>query len=181
MLTSQVLARLFFIYLYDILYLLEVTMIKTIKIFIILALVTSLAGSGLADEMTKRTAKIAEVKGIVEVKNASGEVVPAKVGMVLNEGDVVRTKADSSAMLDVNGSSETASVEVKANAMLKLSEMLENRKEGVQMTLLDLSMGEILIRAKKLHSEKSRFEVKTPTSIVGVKGTTFSVSVEAVE
>lgn len=151
---------------------------KIVAIIVLTLCVTSL---GFAEDMTKRTAKISDVKGAVEVKTATGEIVPAKVGMVLNEGDMVQTKTNSSAILNVDGTAETASVEVKANAKLKLSEMLENKKEGVQMTLLDLSMGEILIKAKKLHSEKSKFEVKTPTSIVGVKGTTFSVSVEAVE
>lgn len=151
------------------------------RISLIALLMLCVAGLGFAQDMTKRTAKISDIKGAVEVRTAAGEVVPARVGMVLNEGDMVHTKSNSTAMLNVDGSSETASVEVKANAKLKLSEMLENKKEGVQMTLLDLSMGEILIKAKKLHSEKSKFEVKTPTSIVGVKGTTFSVSVEAVE
>jgi hypothetical protein len=159
----------------------EENKMKIIKVIFIMCVVISVAGISFAQEMTKRTAKIAEVQGVVEVKTASGDVVPAKVGMVLNEGDAVYTKSSSSALLNVDGSAETATVEVKSNAKMKLSELLENKKEGVQMTLLDLSMGEILIKAKKLHSESSRFEVKTPTSIVGVKGTTFSVTVEAVE
>ena len=58
---------------------------------------------------------------------------------------------------------------------------LKDDQAGTQNTLFDLSLGEILIKAKKLHSEKSKFEVKTPTSIVGVRGTTFSVTVEAVK
>ena len=54
-------------------------------------------------------------------------------------------------------------------------------KADTSKTLLDLAMGEILIKAQKVHGEKSQFEVKTPTSIVGVRGTTFNVKVEAVE
>jgi hypothetical protein len=154
---------------------------KIFRILCVLGLILSIAGVGFAADMTKRTAKISELKGGVEIKTVDGKTVPAAVGMVLSEGDVVTTKSDSWALLNVDGTAETATVEVKSNAKLKLSEMLENKKEGVQMTLLDLSLGEILIKAKKLHSEKSRFEVKTPTSIVGVKGTTFSVSVEALE
>lgn len=154
---------------------------KILKVICLVILALCIANLACAEEMTKRTATISQISGSVEVKTASGEVVPAKVGMVLNEGDMVETKSGSTALLDVDGTAQTASVEVKPNAKMKLSEMLENKKEGVQMTLLDLSMGEILIKAKKLHSEKSKFEVKTPTSIVGVKGTTFSVTVEAVE
>jgi hypothetical protein len=154
---------------------------KILKMICLITLIVSIANQGFSQEMTKRTAKISEMKGTVEVKKASGDIVPAKAGMVLNEGDTIQTKADSSARLNVDGTAETATVDIKANAKMKLSEMLENKKDGVQMTLLDLSLGEILIKAKKLHSEKSKFEVKTPTSIVGVKGTTFSVTVEAVE
>jgi hypothetical protein len=154
---------------------------KIIRILCVLGLVLGIASSGFSEEMAKRTAKISDMKGVVEVKNTTGQIMPAKIGMILSEGDIVTTKSDSWALLNVDGTAETATVEIKANAKLKLSEMLENKKEGVQMTLLDLSLGEILIKAKKLHSDKSKFEVKTPTSIVGVKGTTFSVSVEAVE
>ena len=107
--------------------------------------------------------------------------IPAKVGMVLNQGDIIRTKKDSWALLNLDGAAETANLELKENSQLKLAELVENKKEATQTTLLDLALGEVLIKAKKLHSEKSRFEVKTPTSIVGVRGTTFSVSVEALE
>ena len=33
---------------------------------------------------------------------------------------------------------------------------------------------------KKLKAEKSKFEVKTPTSVVGVRGTAFSVKVDEI-
>jgi hypothetical protein len=101
--------------------------------------------------------------------------------MVLNQDDMIRTGSGSLAILNLDGMAETAVVEVKESSQMRLAELLEDRTEKYQTTLLDLALGEILIRAKKLHSEKSRFEVKTPTSIVAVRGTTFSVSVKAVE
>ena len=59
---------------------------------------------------------------------------------------------------------------------------LKKDEEGrVQTTLLDLAIGKILISAEKLDTPDSKFEVKTPTSVVGVRGTAFSVEVEAVE
>lgn len=130
---------------------------------------------------TKRIASIAELKGSVEVKTAKAAWMPAKLGMVLNQGDIIRTKADSLAVLNLDGKAETATVELKANSQLKLAELVVNKEKDTQKTLLDLALGKILIKAQKLHTEKSSFEVKTPTSIVGVRGTTFSVSVEALE
>lgn len=127
-----------------------------------------------------RSATIIEVEGTVEVKAAKQNWVPAKVDMVLNAGDVIRTMDNSLAVLKLNGI-ETATVEVKKNSQMRIAELGVNKDNKSQTTMLDLALGDILIKAQKLHSEKSKFEVKTPTSIVGVRGTTFSVSVEAVQ
>ncbi len=151
---------------------------KIVKLLCVLGLVLGAFSFGFA-EQTKRTASVAETKGVVEVKIGKGKWTPAKVGMELNQGDIIRTKKDSWALVNLDGMAETATVELKQNGQLKMAELLENKDEQAQTTLLDLALGEILIEAKKLHSEKSKFEVKTPTSIVGVRGTTFSVSVEA--
>jgi len=72
-------------------------------------------------------------------------------------------------------------VEMKQNSKLQLAVLLGGKEAPTQTTLLDLSMGEILVKAQKVHSEKSKFEVKTPTSVVGIRGTTFSVAVETTE
>jgi hypothetical protein len=122
------------------------------------------------------------MKGTVEVRTTKDKKwVGAKVGTVLNEGDMLRTMAGSWALLNLDGQGQTATVEVKENSQLKMAQLLENKAASSQSTLLDLALGEVLIKAKKLHSEKSKFEVKTPTSIVAVRGTTFSVAVKSVE
>jgi hypothetical protein len=159
----------------------EVNIMKILRLLCILCLVLGVAGLGYTQEMTKRTATVSDFKGNVEVKTSATEWAPAKIGLILNEGDAISTKTDSWALLSLDGAQATATVEVKSNSQLKLAELIENKAENVQNTLLDLSIGEILIKAKKVRSDKSKFEVKTPTSIVGVKGTTFSVTVEAVE
>ncbi|MBI4706945.1 MAG: FecR domain-containing protein [Candidatus Omnitrophica bacterium] len=146
----------------------------------IMGLVLGLFSIALAEE-SQRTALLSDFKGVVEIKSGQTDWIPAKMNMVLKQGDVLRTKKDSWAMLQLDGAAQTATVEIKENSQLQLAEILENKAEATQSTLLDLALGEILIKAKKLHAEKSKFEVKTPTSIVGVRGTTFSVAVEAVE
>ena len=153
---------------------------KIIRSILVIGLILSLCSIGMAQEM-KRTAAIKECNGMVEVQANQGQWIPAKVGMLLNQGDAIRTQANSWALLNVDGIAETATVEIKQNSMMKMAMLLKNEQAGTENTLLDLSLGEILIKAKKLHSEKSKFEVKTPTSIVGVRGTTFSVTVEAVK
>lgn len=129
----------------------------------------------------KRTAVILDVRGKVEIKPLKQGWAAAKVGDVLNEGYTIRTiGSDSLAIIRLEGE-EPADIEVKKNSQLKLAELTEDKQKATQSTMLDLALGDIMIKAEKLQSNKSKFEVKTPTSIVGVRGTTFSVSVEAVQ
>ena len=153
---------------------------KILKLVCIVGLLLAMTSVVYAAEVS-RVATISKLDGTVEVKASQGPWMSAKIGMMLKQGDSIRTKGDSWAVLNVDGVAETATVEVKKNSEMMLATLLENKQSATQTTLLDLSLGEILIKAKKLHSEKSKFEVKTPTSIVGVRGTTFSVAVEAVE
>ena len=154
---------------------------RKLMVFVcVLGLLAGVYSLSFAEE-TNRTASVTDFKGTVDVKSASTDWVPVQKGMILNVGDAVRTKSGSWAIVNLDGNGETASVEVKENSQMMLAELLENKKEETESTLLDLALGEVLIKAKKLHSDKSRFEVKTPTSIVGVRGTTFSVSVESAE
>ncbi len=152
---------------------------KVLRILCVIALVCGLAGSSFA-ELERRTATITDIRGNVEVKISSGSWEAAKVGMTLTEGDIIMTKSESSATLNLSGTEE-ASVSMKPNSQMTLAELMMDKVEGTQKTLLDLALGEILIKTQKLHAKESKFEVKTPTSIVGVRGTTFSVAVEAVE
>ncbi|MBP7088104.1 MAG: FecR domain-containing protein [Candidatus Omnitrophica bacterium] len=132
-------------------------------------------------EEVKRSAKIIYCKGKVEVRPAGKDFVPAKKGMILNEGDIIKTNLKSSATLNLNGKGETATVEIKEGSQLMLAELIQDKEKQTQNTLLDLAIGKVLIKAKELHDENSKFEVKTPTSVVGVRGTTFAVEVEALK
>ncbi|MBL7155777.1 MAG: FecR domain-containing protein [Candidatus Omnitrophica bacterium] len=153
---------------------------KILKLACIAILAISLATFSFAIE--KRVGKIVTLKGAAEVKTPDKDAwSSAKVGMVLNEGDIIKTKGGAKAILNLNGMGQTATVEVGENAQLMLSRLVVDKKTGTEKTLLDLAMGEILIKAQKVHTPESQFEVKTPTSVVGVRGTKFAVKVEAVE
>lgn len=154
---------------------------KAIKVLLIVFVVVSMASLVFAAEV-KRTAKVLTITGSADVKKVDARKwVKAETGMLLNEGDILRTGSDSWAMINLNGNGQTAVVEVEANSQLMLAELTKDEDAKTQQTLLDLAIGEILIKAQKLHSTESKFEVKTPTSVVGVRGTTFSVKVEALE
>ena len=132
-------------------------------------------------EQVKRNVRVTEMNGVAEMKSGKSKWTTAALGAVLQEGDFIRTKDNSSVVLKLEGEVETAIVEVRPNSQLLIAELNEDKLAATQNTLLDLALGKVLITAQKLHAEKSKFEVKTPTSIVGVRGTTFEVSVEQVE
>jgi hypothetical protein len=127
-------------------------------------------------------ARIKTIEGNAQVKiTGEGRWIPAETGMALHSGDIIKTERDSYVILDIDHPTKTATVEVKESSELMLAELMKDKKSGKEETLLDLAIGEVLIQANKLNSSESRFEVKTPTSIVGVRGTKFSVKVEALE
>ena len=157
------------------------SIMKTARFLVIMTLILATLCMPLAQGAAERTATIVRLKGIVEVKTAEEGWMPARRGMVLREGDAIRTKADSSTVISLDGRDQTALVEVREESHLALAKMLGDPKEGSQDTLFDLGIGDILIKAKKFDTEKSKFEVKTPISFVAVRGTIFSVSVRIAE
>jgi hypothetical protein len=152
---------------------------KMLIVGIIMALIAG-AALPLSAEQVKRQATITDITGEASVKLIAEKAwVPAAIGMTLTEGDTIKTKKGASLVLRLEGA-DTATVEVSEESELLLREFTEDKALNMQKTLLDLALGEVLIRAEKL-SPDSKFEVKTPSSVAGVRGTKFSVKVEAVE
>jgi len=122
---------------------------------------------------------VRDAKGDVSVMSqGSTEWKKVDFGMMLSSGDTVKTGADSYVDLCFDGAEEDAIVRLDANTNMKvdsyvLAKQVENKK-----IILDLAMGDIMVRANKLKNE-SQFQVRTPTSIVGVRGTGFKVKVSA--
>ena len=154
---------------------------KILKIVPFLFVLVLLLSYQVSAQEAARTAEVIDLEGTVEVRPVGGSWTPAEVGMILRERDIIKTRLDSSALLNLDGDGKTATVDISENSQLMIAELIGDKKAGTQKTLLDLAIGKILIRAKKLHSEEERFEVKTPTTIVGVRGTTFAVEVESLE
>lgn len=130
----------------------------------------------------KRIAEIAEVTGRVSVKFAvKDKWRAAQVGDILTEGAIVKTSDGATAVLYLDGKDvRTAEVMVKESSQMRFAEFVK-KDDGRTDTLLDLAIGRVLIEVDKIRDEESKFEVKTPTSIVGVRGTVFEVAVDALE
>ena len=95
-------------------------------------------------------------------------------GMVLSEGDRLKTAPNSQVILNFAGSAKTAEVVVRPESEFAFDTF--RHEDKTDKTLLDVQIGSVLVKAEKLIGD-SKFEVKTPTSIVGIRGTTFEVQV----
>ena len=139
-------------------------------------LVTSAENGAQAGQKTVRLARIDEKHGVVEFKRA--EEVNWNVvekGMLLYQGDRVRTGVQSSVDFRLEGG-ETSEVRLTENTEVAFDHLFFDESEQASDTLLDLSVGKILITSEDL-SEGSDYNVRTPTSLVGIRGTAFEVEV----
>ncbi len=128
-----------------------------------------------AEAETGREVVVQSLSGSVEYqKGGEGEWIKAAPEILLAESDVVRTADNSRCNLLFKGMSN-ATVELKPNSMLELATVAEE-KTGDD-TQLDLTLGAVLVKADKLKGE-SAFQVRTPNSIVGIRGTEFEVNVD---
>ena len=128
--------------------------------------------------------RIAEISGIDGAvwfkKSGTAEWKGAEKGMILLENDEIKTGEGAKAeiLLDVAG--ETGKLDLAPNTQLRIETMKKDPLTEDKTTLLDLAVGKVLVKAEKLKGSSS-FQIKTPTSICGVRGTLFEVTVEATE
>lgn len=131
-------------------------------------------------ETIKRIATVITLDGDVKVKELlKGSWQKAKVGNVLGEGSYVKTGEGAKAFFSIDGDLRSAIVEVSEKSIVSITTLVRDSDTGMKKTILDLTIGQVLIKANKLDTPDSKFEVKTPTSAVGVRGTKFSVKVKA--
>lgn len=155
-----------------------------IKIFIVIIAAgwLSLSCIGMRDSWAKegRFATIHKIEGTVEIRRHDGVWEPAEEGMLLYEKDEIRTDHSSYAELLLDEHGRTGRLQIKEDSRMRLNTLEEDIKTGDQKTLLDVAIGQVMVRVEKLKGD-SKFEVNTPTSTVGVRGTAFEVVVKEEE
>ncbi|OME68795.1 hypothetical protein BSK65_15955 [Paenibacillus odorifer] len=124
-----------------------------------------------------KVGKITAVSGKSEVKKSGGtKKFNAFKGMAITQGDTIITGNDGQISLDLDANKE---VTIGASTTLTISQLVESAKALGGKTSLKLQNGQVLIKVKKKLDGDSRFEIETPTAIMGVMGTEFFVSVNS--
>lgn len=121
-------------------------------------------------------ATISSYKGSVYVKKSGGEKkISAFKGMRLKKGDTIITGKKSSATLDIDSDKE---VTVGDNTQLSITELSKEIAKNSSKSSFTLQAGKVWANVKTKLNKDSKFQIKTSTTIAGVRGTKFYVSQE---
>ena len=114
------------------------------------------------------SATIAEFKGDITLHAASGDVLTAQRGAVLAPESTIET-AKGSVLLDLQDGSQ---VLVKSNSHVVLKAPTQDKGYW-----LELLLGKINAKVQKRLGNTPSFRMGTPTAVITVRGTRFSVDV----
>ena len=160
-----------------------------------LAMVSTLA----AQSGDQSAAKVVRLKGAVRYSTGNDVWLPLKLGDVVRPGTVIQTASDSrvdlvlgnasaavarpvpSDMISYQPMAEQNIVRVWENTLLGVDRLTEMRTgvDVVTETQLDLKAGHITGSVKKM-SAASKYEVKLPNGVAGIKGTIYECYAEGV-
>jgi hypothetical protein len=162
-----------------------------------IAMVTSLA----AQTANERTGQVVRLKGAARYSTGNNIWQPVKLGMVLKAGYIVQTAQDSildivlgeagagtgasrspvSDKLSYQPTAEQDVIRVWADTALAFDKLavMNTGAEQVTDTQLDLRSGRIFGTVKKL-SAASRYEIKIPNGVAGIRGTIYTLTADGV-
>jgi len=112
-----------------------------------------------------------QVSGRVTVQRVDGGLMPAKMGDLIEGGEIVETGARSSARILLPDESV---LELKENTRIEVNDSRENAR-GVPSVLLYL--GRLWGDIAKSEDGDTSFEVVSSSAVAGVRGTVFSAGV----
>ena len=158
----------------------ELLMNKRFSLVAIVVLMSAVlvcaAESAKADDVSS-TAKVLSIRNEALYKKAgTDQWLKLDKSVILSEGDAIKTGKDSEVKLELSGNAKTAELVVAYDSEFTLKTFHHDPSTKLENTLLDVSIGSVLVKAEKLIGD-SKFEAKTPTSIVGIRGTIFEIQV----
>jgi hypothetical protein len=129
-------------------------------------------------EVKHNSAIVRAVRGAAQISNDGGKNWSnAKVGARLKANSMIKTGADGQTDLFLGENGPV--VRVRENAQLGIDK-LDSEDTGIEKvieTQLDLKSGQILGNVKKM-AAASKYEVKTPMGVAGIRGTQYAISAD---
>src|ERR1041385_7600538 len=150
---------------------------RRISLGYIVALAASVLLSASAQAETKHNrAVVRAIHGSgAQVSNNKGQSwAPAKVGQFLSANSVVKTSTDTTVDLFLGDNGPVVRVTPATSMGIDKLDVDNTGIEKVIETQLDLRSGRILGSVKKM-AAASKYEVKTPVGVAGIRGTEYSI------
>ncbi len=124
-------------------------------------------------------ARIVALSGRADTSSNTGSVgsTPARVGDSVSTGDKVRTAEDSFIALQLADGSVLL-VQPKSQVEIEAANSYANTG-GVGDTIVRVNAGRVETRVAKQRGPAARYEIRTATSNMGVRGTVFRVAADA--
>lgn len=112
------------------------------------------------------------VKGKVTIKSAqSGQVTRARIGGRVLPGDIISTAKDSRAKVVMVDNNE---INISPDSQVKIEKYEFNPNQNKKDVLLNVIYGKVRSKVEQKYDGKtSKYEVKTPSAVAGVRGTDF--------
>ena len=121
--------------------------------------------------------KFSYIKGRVDITSPGESARPASVGDEVYVGDIVRSKSGSKAEITFMDGNV---LRLAQSTRVKISDYMVGKEE--RRGILSLFRGKIQSIVKRVtgrifgYNQRNRFEVHTPTAVLGVRGTNFWAS-----
>lgn len=117
------------------------------------------------------------VKGDVKVTSAGKAPFPVKVGSKILVGDTVTTGPDSRAKIVM---ADRNVINVSPDTRMQIAKYTNDAVNGTKNVELKLDQGKVRNNVEQSYDgDKSKFILKTPTAVAGVRGTQFVTSFDA--
>ena len=124
-------------------------------------------------------AVVRTVRGTASYTQEGGDWRPLKTGQALGPGATVKTGVDGQADLFLGDNGPTVHLFDSTTLGLDRLNIERTGADAVIETQLNLTSGTIRGEVRKL-SAASKYEVKTPNAVVGVRGTKYQISANGV-
>jgi hypothetical protein len=125
-------------------------------------------------------AVVRAVRGTAQYKSTAGaQWAPLKVGLILRSGAIVQTASAAQVDLFLGANGPVVRIVESTEMGLDKLSIQKTGDDTVIETQLDLKAGTLLGNVKKL-AAASRYDVKTPNGVAGIRGTQYKASANGV-
>ena len=138
---------------------------------------TSLFADLKAETVQQGSAKVRQIKGSARYSADSGAWIPLKVGTTLHPGASVQTAPESIVDLDLGENGPMIRIAPNSTVSLDKLTFAGTGIDSVIETRLSVQNGTLIGNVKKL-AKASKYEIKTPNGVAGIRGTDYVVSVK---